>query len=339
MNDALEAIRAAIVASLPAGWQPYATGPLGVLVFVSALAILLIPIVDLPKKVLDLHDKVQQMRQPKPTDVVPNRRIKASGAAKAKPPLPGPPSPKIWMRQIALIAIVLLIAAPLMFAGLANYSSSPVLDSQGCRIGAPPSAALAIVVDPSTKLSALDRETLRQRVSNAARAQPQYAWLGVIAVSDFGSENKGLLFSACAPLPPRESNAMINTPRRVELRFQKQIETPLQEAVEGGAKAPLRPDSPIAETVATIASTPRFAAATGPKTIVVVSDGVQVSPAVNLLRSPLVQDWPFAERGLRGTNVILIRPGAKVDAELDQRVANFWTRFVVESGGSLKLVN
>ncbi len=194
----------------------------------------------------------------------------------------------------AAAALGLLVFAGVSLARLRAVRASIDPDSL-CPAGTPP-AIIAVLVDSSDALSALQQTRIRQLLDRELAHLPRGARVDVYRATARAGALAKPLFRKCAPAPASAAQSgWSENPQSLQKLRRERFEKPLQAALAQAMKASPRPVSPILETIAA-ASTQSFGSldlkdpsAQAPALrMIIISDFLQNSPL-------LVQYRPYPD--------------------------------------------
>jgi hypothetical protein len=189
---------------------------------------------------------------------------------------------RTWLYIVASIILVLSTAAG--FAAMIAYAPKAdhtVRDAQGCiRDKAPPSTTV-MLVDFTDKATAAQQSQLTRAVGELRRGVPRDG-KAIIALLDVSAESAtAIALDVCNPGTKAGDYTDRPTPAPQDQRWRQVYYAPFDQALERARQSPQSENSsPILEAVTALSQRADFDAAIQNRKLIVVSDGLQLTPGV-----------------------------------------------------------
>lgn len=316
--NSVEQLWISVLAGLPAQLQPIGQTLLAILLTLGAIA----GAVDAILKLADRAPKSKQTGNRLPIPILRPRVRKGIGR----------------LATGSLIFVAVCFIALGSAAVTSRLSATPPLGTDGCRIGAPPNGAIAVIVDVSDPLSQLEKAVIIERIEAAVQTADEYTWF---ALFSFRSGELERNYQRCVPRLPRNANPIIDNPQAMQLEYEEQfagqVRTEMHETLDSREAL----YSPLADAFTDVAGSPRFQASSGRQTLIMVSDGVVNTREFSLYREDatfrtfLSTDQASRMRPLSGAEIVWVRTGRIVRADVASRTEQFWTDFAEYYGATL----
>jgi hypothetical protein len=211
-----------------------------------------------------------------------------------------------------------------------------------------PSTITVLLVDVTDPMTAPQRQDFMNQLERLKNSIPRYGKLVIAKVDATSSKLLTPVIVKCNPGTAQDENEATGAPAKLQKRWEEQFSKPLSVAFESIARASGANQSPIMESIQSVALTEfeKPAVAKKPRTLIVASDLLQNTPGANFykpLEEPqaFVQSLAFrkARTDLRGINVELWML-QRSDSHLTQPRAlpDLWDRMITEQGGNLTRV-
>lgn len=197
------------------------------------------------------------------------------------------------------------------------------------------SSVTAIIIDNTDNLSEIQKASLRSKLKAVVERVPIHGKLDIYPIRETTSGTVQAGFSRCNPGRGSDVNEVTGNPERVEKRWHETFEGPAWESVEMYLKPAQVKNSPLMETIQSVAISSFGEDVVTPganKTLYVVSDMLQNSGGLNLYKGlPRQQDFFASEyfqsvaADLSGVNVEVLFLNRDSNAQRNDRViAEFW---------------
>ncbi len=249
---------------------------------------------------------------------------------------------------ISGVTIVACILAVVAIGIISRRSMVPIDQTTLCRTDQPPPSVLAILVDVTDELSALERTQVFNAIERIQQDLPTHGLLEVYMLGETPQVAATPRVSVCNPGRGADMNALYQNPKLAEQRWKHAFHEPVTAALAEVTQATDATQSPIMESIRSVAvalfGRPEFDAAD--RRLVVVSDLLQHSPLASHYRG--VPDFeqfrstsafaaasaPLA--GIRVDILYISRPGS---ARLQTREhIGFWEAYFAANGADLQSV-
>lgn len=190
---------------------------------------------------------------------------------------------RIGLIGIAVLTVVLVGAGALIgMTGEPNFDRTTL-----CRVDDTARAHRIVIVD---KTDPLPRLALNNLKANILEQRDQLAvqdrlWLFIMGGAGINVAEPA--FSRCRPYAGREVSSLTSDPDRVEARYRRDFEAPLDETLQGLLTPGTAEESPIMETIGRVAASAAFGGS-GVRHVVFVTDLLQHSS----LFSAYGSGWP-----------------------------------------------
>lgn len=193
----------------------------------------------------------------------------------------------------------------------------------------------ALIIDNTDNLSEIQKASLRSKLKAIVERVPKHGKLDIYPIKDTSTGVVPAGFSRCNPGRGRDVNEMTGNPERVEKRWVENFERPAWEAIESYLRPSAAKNSPLMETVQSVAISSfgdDILAPDAQKTLFVVSDMLQNSHGLNLYKGlPSVRDFVATEyfqsvaADLSGVSVEVFFLNRDTSVQRNDRaIAEFW---------------
>jgi hypothetical protein len=245
---------------------------------------------------------------------------------------------------LVLIALAILLACGLFAASKYIQGKRPALDNASmCPVDGP-AGLIVLLVDTTDPLNAIQQADLRNQLERLKSGMPKYYAIEVYTVSE---PKEGLLkplgARVCNPGDSRDASELTSNPRLIKERWEKRFSAPLEDLFTRMLVAPTAKESPIFESIQSVAVT-AFGSlhdSTSHRTLVIVSDMLQNMPEYSQYRQiGTFQDFEHSayyqriKPDLRGVDVELYYIRRDQNVQLSKHIL-FWQDYFVAAGATL----
>lgn len=205
-----------------------------------------------------------------------------------------------------------------------------------------------IMIDQTDPLSPVQQASLRNELEKVRDGIPTHGKLEIYAVGTTVSETLKPVFSMCSPGHGREVSGLDANPQLIERRWKESFDKPLDKILEKLLSAPAAKESPILESIQSIAVTTfnKPSSEKAAKQFVIASDMIHYTPEFSLYQPPSnyeelretdyfrkmrshLQDVDVEILMFRRNNALKVQNKAFVD---------FWDAFFSDQGATVKRV-
>lgn len=236
---------------------------------------------------------------------------------------------RLWGGVIAgavVLAIGVVILSQTVF-------KAEEIDERLCPKGSGPAAGLAILLDLTDSLNAVQLRRLRGVLDRRIDEAKPNTLIAVGAVRVSAAE-RGADFARCKLMTGEHANEFYQNPRLIEERYRQEFREPFDAILAAMLNKPAAERSPIMESLqALLVSAPGFVDAEYPRRVIIASDLIQNSEAFSFYRGDTWREFVGSQRALRLAGRLqdvtveicrIPRPGAKVDS---RAVGDFWVNY------------
>ncbi len=242
------------------------------------------------------------------------------------------------------------IAAVVVGVGFLYYkvsSSHPALDKQ-TLCPSDPSSVTVLLVDVTDPLNVQQRQDFMNQLVRLENTIPRYGKLIVTQVAATGNDLLSPVIVRCNPGTAADENETTGNPAAVQKLWEEQFDTPLKAAFDRIATASSAEQSPILESIQSVALTEfqKPAVQSKPRSLVVASDLLQNTNAVSFYKGLPDPDefieapaFRHVRTDLRGVKIELWMLERTDAASTQPRsLIDLWDRLITEQGGLVERV-
>ncbi len=206
-----------------------------------------------------------------------------------------------------------------------------------------------IMIDQTDPLSPVQQASLRNELEEVRDKIPTHGKLEVYAVGTTVSQTLKPVFSMCSPGNGKDVSGFDANPQLIERRWKEAFDKPLDRILDKLLSAPAAKESPILESIQSIAVTtfnkPSSAHAT--KQFIIASDMIHYTPEFSLYQQPSDYDelrktdyFRKMRAHLDAVNVkvLMFRRTTGPNVQ-DEAFINFWTKFFNDQGAIVEGVD
>lgn len=247
-------------------------------------------------------------------------------------------------KQKTLVGLLVGGASALVLIGFlvwGQMSGGPGLDSANCPVDGRYAAQIAILVDPSDSLTAVQRSVVPRILETIEFDAPETAEVRVYALARAGRGDTTSLLRTCVPAHPESVSSVTGNPRiaaRVYEEFSMSLRDDLSAllGVQGDVVSPLLEGIQVAAVTAFQPRTSNM-----PRQLLIVSDMLQNSPAMSFYREavdfgPLSRnpDYGTLRVDLSGVevSVFLLARGGEAGRLQAANMRRFWEDYFLDQG-------
>lgn len=189
-----------------------------------------------------------------------------------------------WGHLLGLVALGLICLSGIGYSLLAQTAER---DAQGCVVGKPLAASIALVVDATDPLTQVHRARLARAVDDMLRDAPVDAKLIVLTIQPEEAPQEA--FARCNP--GATGNELTENVARVRALYQGTFAGPLRAAVDTLSGASGASRSPIIEALTALTQRPDFDRRVPSRTLIVASDMLQNSSSYSQYRGDMARTF------------------------------------------------
>ncbi|MCY4397968.1 MAG: hypothetical protein OXE96_01295 [Gemmatimonadetes bacterium] len=247
-------------------------------------------------------------------------------------------------KNLGGVVIGALAAAILVALFVRGQRQGRVFDAVNCPEDEEYAGQIAILVDPSDTLTAVQEGSGAPRVLQGIEDAPATTEIRVYTVGQAGRGNTAAVLRLCKPAHPDGVSSLTGNPQLAERRYRDEFLAPLQQTLAALLNVEGDSISPIVEGVqvaAVSAFQPR--AADIPRQLLVVSDMIQNSRNLSFYREPVDfgplsrnPDYGTLRVDLSGVEVSVFLLARRGGAGVIQggTLRSFWEDYFLDQGAS-----
>lgn len=249
------------------------------------------------------------------------------------------------------LLLILCVLAVLAFLAFFRYE---LLDKQSlydpetlCPIGSKSPKHVALVFDKSDTYNKVQQQFLRRFFNKFKAGLLPGTRVSVYVIDDQQNKDIAPDFVVCAPRTGIDANAFYENPKRIQQRWHRQFEQPLDQAIEGFMQAGKSDFSPIMEIFQTISlSAFPLNDSAADKQIIIISDMLQHTAEWSHYRGQMdftaLQKTAYYQRintQLQNAEVTILYVRREGKEQLqNKRHAFFWADYIESIGGRVTLI-
>lgn len=211
-----------------------------------------------------------------------------------------------------------------------------------CQKGSP-IGYFSLVIDTTDPLSATQLRIGKQLINSKISEIPVGTFINMITVNPDAQVREKSYYGVCKPARGEQANQLVENPRLVEEKFQKQFINPINKALEAMLETPEATSSPIIETIYSLVSrSPKFVVADTRKQLFILSDLAQHSDTFSFFRGDSWQSFHKSGKAhsigdmFKGGEVTVVRVPLKTGR--NEILEDFWVKYFDQMQvGSLKI--
>lgn len=257
------------------------------------------------------------------------------------------------VRRKNLLGILLILSVLAVFAFLAFFryelqDQQVLYDPQTlCPVDSKIPKYVALVFDKSDTYNKVQQQFLRRFFSEFKAGLIPGTRVSVYVIDNQQDKEVAPDFFVCAPRTGGAANAFYENPKRIQLRWQRQFEKPLDQAIESFMQAGQSDFSPIMEIFQTISLSAFPAkASVAEKQIIIISDMLQHTPEWSHYRGQMsfkaLQKTSYYQRintQLQDAEVTILYVRREGKEKIQsKRHAFFWADYIESMGGRVTLI-
>jgi hypothetical protein len=270
--------------------------------------------------------------------------VRPTNGSRRRPVRSGRATKQKWIAAAQICGVVLFVG---VIASAAYYAMSAKqhLDAE-TLCPAKPQSFTVLLVDVTDPMNTAQRQDFLNQLERLKNSIPRYGKLSVIKVDAAAAHLLRPLITRCNPGTAADENEQTGNPARLQKKWDEQFSKPLDAAFEQIGHASGADNSPILESVQSVALT-EFAqqgAEGKPHQLILASDLLQNTGGINFYKGlpdsdAFVESAPFnrVRTDLRGADVELWMLQRDDTHETQPRaLPDLWDRIITEQGGNLK---
>ena len=249
---------------------------------------------------------------------------------------------------VLLILCVLAIFAFLAFFRYELQHEQLAYDPETlCPIETESPKYVALVFDKSDTYNKIQQGFLRRFFTEFKAGLAPGTQVSIYVIEDQKNKEIAPGFVVCAPRTGQDANAFYENPKRIQQRWQRQFEQPLDQAIAGFMQASQSESSPIMEIFQHLSlSAFPVGDSSADKQIIIISDMLQHTPEWSHYRGQMdftaLQKTSYYQRistHLKNAEVTILyvrRDG--MEKLQNKRHAFFWADYIKSMGGQVTLI-